>query len=384
MAAGLTALQGSGLVLQLGDSSNTVPPADNPTDYLVSARDIRTVVEELWLAGAEAIAVNGERITATSAIIDIGGSILVNAAYLSPPYQVSAIGSPDLFDQVNSSAGFRDFVRRRVDAFGLQVGFAELKDVTIPAYAGTINLRFARPARAEPQSGPESVGRDAQPTQPAVDRRGDGDPRVSCSSSSSARSRSDRDSRRCRPRSSPSSWPTSTPGTTSCGWRSPPPRVSWPISRTPRPAASRRSTSSASISAGYGPGPGIDSVVGSGIRVTVAGPISGAGVEDLLNELRNAGSEALAVEDVRVVAGTVVAGDAGALSVENTALGDPFEIAALGNSATLTGSLTRAGGIVAQLAATYPDAQITVVPVDAVAIPATTRNLVPAHGAPKL
>ncbi len=129
---------------------------------------------------------------------------------------------------------------------------------------------------------------------------------------------------------------------------------------------------------------GIDSVVGSGIRVTVAGPISGAGVEDLLNELRNAGSEALAVEDVRVVAGTVVAGDAGALSVENTALGDPFEIAALGNSATLTGSLTRAGGIVAQLAATYPDAQITVVPVDAVAIPATTRNLVPAHGAPKL
>ncbi len=154
VAAGLTALQGSGLVLQLGDSSNTVPPADNPTDYLVSARDIRTVVEELWLAGAEAIAVNGERITATSAIIDIGGSILVNAAYLSPPYQVSAIGSPDLFDQVNGSAGFRDFVRRRVDAFGLQVGFAELKDVTIPAYAGTINLRFARPAGPNPSPGP--------------------------------------------------------------------------------------------------------------------------------------------------------------------------------------------------------------------------------------
>ena len=129
---------------------------------------------------------------------------------------------------------------------------------------------------------------------------------------------------------------------------------------------------------------GLDTVVGSGIRVTVAGPISGLGVEDLLNELRNAGSEALAVEDVRVVAGTVVAGDAGALSVENTALGDTFEIAALGNSATLTGSLTRAGGIVAQLAATYPDAQITVVPVDVVEIPATVRDLVPAHGAPKL
>ena len=144
IAAGLIALQGSGLVLQLGDSSNVVPPGDSPTDYLVSARDIRTVVEELWLAGAEAVAVNGERVASTSAIIDIGGSILVNAAYLAPPYQVSAIGPPDLFDQVNGSAGFREFVRMRVESFGLQVSFAELKDVTIPAYAGTINLRFAR------------------------------------------------------------------------------------------------------------------------------------------------------------------------------------------------------------------------------------------------
>jgi uncharacterized protein YlxW (UPF0749 family) len=156
VAAGLTALQGPGVVLQLGDSSKAVPPGDNPTDNLVSARDIRTVVEELWLAGAEAVAVNGERITATSAIIDIGGSILVNAAYLAPPYQVSAIGPPDLFDQVNGSAGFRDFVRMRVEAFGLQVGFAEPKDVTIPAYAGTINLRFAHPSGpgASPSAGP--------------------------------------------------------------------------------------------------------------------------------------------------------------------------------------------------------------------------------------
>jgi uncharacterized protein YlxW (UPF0749 family) len=70
--------------------------------------------------------------------------------------------------------------------------------------------------------------------------------------------------------------------------------------------------------------------------------------------------------------------------VENTALPDGFEVTALGNPATLTGSLTRAGGIVAQLAATYPDVQITVLPVDVVEIPATTRDLLPAHGTPRL
>ncbi|MEA2536302.1 MAG: hypothetical protein QOF11_536 [Chloroflexota bacterium] len=129
---------------------------------------------------------------------------------------------------------------------------------------------------------------------------------------------------------------------------------------------------------------GLDPVTGSGIRITIAGPIAGAGVQDLLNELHNAGAEALAVEDVRVVPGTIVAGPTGSLSVENTALVDPFEISALGNPATLTGSLTRSGGIVAQLAATYPTAQITVVPLDAVEIPATTRRLIPAHGTPRL
>ena len=126
----------------------------NPTDYLVSARDIRTVVEELWLAGAEAVAVNGERVTTATAIIDIGGSVLLNAAYLSPPYQVSAIGPSDLFDQVNGSASFRDFIRMRIEAFGLQVGFAEPKDVVIPAYAGTINFRYSRPITPAPSAGP--------------------------------------------------------------------------------------------------------------------------------------------------------------------------------------------------------------------------------------
>jgi uncharacterized protein YlxW (UPF0749 family) len=129
---------------------------------------------------------------------------------------------------------------------------------------------------------------------------------------------------------------------------------------------------------------GLDAVTGSGVQVSVAGRMAGMGVQDLVNELRNAGAEALAIEDVRVVAGTVVAGPVGGLSVDDTGLGDPFEIAALGNPATLTGSLTRAGGIVAQLAATYPEARITVVPVDLLRIPATTRDLTPTHGTPRL
>ena len=92
MAAGLVAMTGPGLVIQLTDSSAAVPQGSDGRDYLVSGQDVLAVVEELWLAGAEGVAVNGERVTAATAIIDIGGSVLVNSAYLAPPYQVSAIG----------------------------------------------------------------------------------------------------------------------------------------------------------------------------------------------------------------------------------------------------------------------------------------------------
>ena len=86
-------------------------------------------------------------------------------------------------------------------------------------------------------------------------------------------------------------------------------------------------------------------------------------MEELLNELRNAGAEALSIEQVRAVNGTVVAGEPGALSVEGRILPDPFEISAIGNAETLTGTLTRAGGVIAQIAATDPAAQLTVTPV---------------------
>jgi uncharacterized protein YlxW (UPF0749 family) len=129
---------------------------------------------------------------------------------------------------------------------------------------------------------------------------------------------------------------------------------------------------------------GLEALTGRGIRIEVSGPIDGGAVEELLNELRNAGAEAFAVGGVRVTSGTVVAGSAGSLSVENTAIGRTFEMLAIGSPETLTGSLTRIGGVISLLAATHPGVELTVVPAETVRIPATTRNLAPSHGAPRL
>ncbi|MFL5778235.1 MAG: DUF881 domain-containing protein [Chloroflexota bacterium] len=129
---------------------------------------------------------------------------------------------------------------------------------------------------------------------------------------------------------------------------------------------------------------GLSPVTGPGVSISVAGAIDGPGVEELINDLRNAGSEAIGVDGIRLVAGSVVSGTGGNLSVDGHVLPDPFEISAIGASDALTGSLTRVGGMIAQLAATYPDAHLTVTPVERLDLPRTNRTLVPGHGRPRL
>jgi uncharacterized protein YlxW (UPF0749 family) len=153
IAAGLIPLSGTGIVLKLEDSTQPVPPDGNEADYLVGAADLRTVVDQLWLAGAEAVAINDERVTTSTAIIDIGGSVLVNAAYLAGPYQITAIGPADLFDRLSASPGFEEFVRTRRGSFGIGISWAEPASVDVPAFAGTVTLRESR-AVASPAASP--------------------------------------------------------------------------------------------------------------------------------------------------------------------------------------------------------------------------------------
>ncbi len=153
LAAGLIPLRGSGFVFQLEDSVQPPGPDENELDYLVSARDLRTMVEELWRAGSEAVAINGERLTPTTAIIEIGGVVLANSAYLAPPYQITAIGPDDLYDRLTASPGFADFVRARQDGYGIRITYADPEEVDIPAFAGTVTLRHARPNPSAAPSG---------------------------------------------------------------------------------------------------------------------------------------------------------------------------------------------------------------------------------------
>jgi uncharacterized protein YlxW (UPF0749 family) len=151
--AGLVPLTGPGLVIQLADSTLPVPADGNDQDYLVSGHDVLTVVDQLWGAGAEGIAINGERVVVSTAVVDIGGSVVVNGAYVAAPYQITAIGPKTMFDTLTHEPGFADFIRSRSEGFGISVQYATPDSVDLPAYAGSMNLRYGRAASTPQPSG---------------------------------------------------------------------------------------------------------------------------------------------------------------------------------------------------------------------------------------
>lgn len=144
------ALQGPGVVIEVSDSKRVIPDGENPSNYIVLVDDLRDMVAALWSSGAEAIAINGERLVATSSIYGVGASVLVNTAFLSPPFRIEAIGSAGLLERFTDSPAFRGRVAQRIDVFGLEFASQAADALELPAFVGNTRFRWAVPMEAVP------------------------------------------------------------------------------------------------------------------------------------------------------------------------------------------------------------------------------------------
>jgi uncharacterized protein YlxW (UPF0749 family) len=141
---GLVAVEGPGITATLDDSSEDESPSGNLNDLVVHSQDIQAVANALWAAGAEALAVSGQRVVPTSALLCVGNTLLINGTVHSPPYRFVAIGrglkdallADPLVKQLQDDAA----------RFGLGFEVNEADSVRVPAYRGTTAVRYARPA----------------------------------------------------------------------------------------------------------------------------------------------------------------------------------------------------------------------------------------------
>jgi uncharacterized protein YlxW (UPF0749 family) len=144
--AGFASQTGEGVRIVVGDSP------DGLAKHRVYDDDLALLANGLWRAGATAIAVNGQRLTAVSAFRFSGGTIRVNRVNLSPPYTVEALGDSRtlLADLLDTSTGLTFDARR--DEFGFTFEMQNVDRLTLPAAPARIenSLRSAQPVPADP------------------------------------------------------------------------------------------------------------------------------------------------------------------------------------------------------------------------------------------
>lgn len=108
MYLGKVKVQGKGIQVKLEDGAY-MPEEENVNHYIVHEHHVFKVVNELYIAGASAVAVNGQRISYDSYIVCNGPVITVDGVQYPAPFQISAIGDPEILAAaLNMTGGVKD------------------------------------------------------------------------------------------------------------------------------------------------------------------------------------------------------------------------------------------------------------------------------------
>lgn len=143
--AGLTPLHGPGVGVDLANG-RPLPDPQAGTAYLVTSEDVQDVVNLLFAAGAEGVAVNGRRISPQTGFRGSGGAVLIDQGPpLLSPYHVVAVGNRGQMEQALGDPSQLGDLRSRVERFGLQLGWSGAPDLKLPAYDSSLEVSNAQP-----------------------------------------------------------------------------------------------------------------------------------------------------------------------------------------------------------------------------------------------
>ena len=135
---GYTNVEGPGVTIEVSDSVEN--PESNNAELIVHDSDIRSIVNELYGAGAEAVSVNDERLIANTPIRCVGNTIMINNKRCSTPYVIKAIGdSSALESALQLRGGILDEMKKST----IGVKLTRNDKVTIGKYNGVINYSYA-------------------------------------------------------------------------------------------------------------------------------------------------------------------------------------------------------------------------------------------------
>ncbi|MEA2647386.1 MAG: hypothetical protein QOE92_2469 [Chloroflexota bacterium] len=142
-AAGLTRATGPGVSVILANGNDPHVPGDNKRDWQVKYLDIQDVVSLLWAAGAEGVAVNGQRVVASSSFYVAGTDVLLNGVHLQSPYRVEAIGDSSRFTDALDDKSNLPELKDRSDLYQLKLSWQAERSLDLPAFVGATVQKYA-------------------------------------------------------------------------------------------------------------------------------------------------------------------------------------------------------------------------------------------------
>jgi uncharacterized protein YlxW (UPF0749 family) len=149
LSAALVPLTGPGVVITLDDAparpDGSLPVNARPDDLVIHQSDVQAVVNAVWAAGADGVAVMNQRLVETSAVRCVGNVLLLQGRTYSPPFVITAIGSGAAVRAQLAASPQVAILQQAVDAFGLTFTVHDKSSVSLPAYVGSLDMEYATP-----------------------------------------------------------------------------------------------------------------------------------------------------------------------------------------------------------------------------------------------
>lgn len=148
MEASTVAVAGPAVRVTLTDAPPEVKPVGVSDDLLVvHQQDIQAVVNALWAGGAEAMAVQGQRIIATTGIKCVGNSVVLHGIPYAPPYVIEAIGPIDEMEAALSNSTSVSIYRQYVETYGLGYTQTRVDELELAPFTGSVGINHAEVLR---------------------------------------------------------------------------------------------------------------------------------------------------------------------------------------------------------------------------------------------
>jgi len=149
LSAGLVPLTGPGVEIVLNDAptrpDGTLPVGAGPDDLVIHQSDVQAVVNAVWAAGADGVAVMNQRLVATSAVRCVGNVLLLQGRTYSPPYVITAIADGSAVRTRLAESAQVQILQQAADQLGLTFTVRDRPSVSLPAFTGSLDMEYAVP-----------------------------------------------------------------------------------------------------------------------------------------------------------------------------------------------------------------------------------------------